>query len=142
MAGVGSVEVARDPEVRVPWAANKRLAQALDIWPPAGLVGHSDPGSQYTATRFKTLLARHGAVPSKSRRGNCYDNAHAHAESLWSRFKAELYGSNSPGLAEARLEISHHVACYNDERRHSAPGYQSPNHFETQFKPTSQLCPA
>ena len=64
-----------------------------------------------------------------SRRGNCYDNAHA--ESFWSRCKAE-----------AKLEISHHVAYYNAKRRHSVLGYHSPNHFETQFKTTSQLCPA
>jgi len=76
-----------------------------------------------------------------SRRGNCYDNAHA--ESFWSRFKAELVnGSRFPGLAEANFEISNHIAYYNAERRHSSLGYQSPNYFETQFKTTSQLCPA
>ena len=53
-----------------------------------------------------------------------------------------LDGGSFLGLAEARLEISHHVAYYNAERRHSALGYQSPNHFETQFKTTSQFCPA
>ena len=47
-----------------------------------------------------------------SRRGNGYDNAHA--ESFWSRFKAELLdGGHFPGLAEAKLEINHHVAYYN-----------------------------
>lgn len=62
--------------------------------------------------------------------GNCYDNAHA--ESYWSSFKAELLDSGSlPGLEEAKLEISHHVAYYNAERRHSALSYHSPNHFET-----------
>ena len=76
-----------------------------------------------------------------SRRGNCYDNAHA--ESFWRRFKAELLdGGSFPGLAEAKLEISHHIAYYNAERRHSALGYQSPNHFETHLQTTSQLCPA
>ena len=45
-------------------------------------------------------------------------------------------------LAEAKLEISHYIAYYNAERRHSALGYHPPNHFETQFKTTSQLCPA
>ena len=91
---------------------------------------HSDQGSQYTATRFKALVARHGAVQSMSRRDNCYDNAHA--ESFWRRFKAELLdGGYFPGLAEAKLEISHHIAYYNAECRHSALGYQSPNHFET-----------
>jgi putative transposase len=104
-------------------------------------VVHSDQGSQYTATRFKGILTRHGAVQSMSRRGNCYDNAPA--ESFWSRFKAELLdGGRFSGLAEAKLEISHHIAYYNAERRHSSLGYQSPNHFETYFQTTSQLCPA
>ena len=49
-----------------------------------------------------------------SQRGNCYDNAHA--ELFWSSFKAELLdGGRFPGLAEAKLEISHHIAYYNAE---------------------------
>ena len=107
--------------------------------PPAGLVVHSNQGSQYTATRFKDLVVKHGALQSMSRRGNCYDNAHA--ESFWSRFKAELLdGGYLPSRAEAKLEISHHIAYYNAERRHSALGYLAPNHFETQLNTTSQLC--
>jgi transposase InsO family protein len=43
--------------------------------PAAGLIVHADQGSQYTTTRFKQLLTRHGAVQSMSRRGNGYDNA-------------------------------------------------------------------
>jgi transposase InsO family protein len=121
---------------------SEALRRALAVRrPPAGLIVHSDQGSQYTATRFKDLLAQHGARQSMSRRGNCYDNAHA--ESFWSRFKAELLdGGSFPGLAEAKLEISHHIAYYNAERRHSALGYHSPNHFENQLQTTSQLCPA
>ena len=76
-----------------------------------------------------------------SRRGNCYDNAHA--ESFWSRLKTELLdGGSFSGLTEARLKISHYIAYYNAERRHSALGYQSPNHFETHFQNISLLCPA
>lgn len=121
---------------------SEALRRALAVRrPPAGLIVHSDQGSQYTATRFKDLLARHGAQQSMSRRGNCYDNAHA--ESFWSRFKAELLdGGRFPVLEEARLEISHHVAYYNAERRHSALGYLAPNHFETHLQTTSQRCPA
>jgi putative transposase len=108
---------------------------------PAGLVVPSDQGSQYTATRFKDLLARHSAMQSRSRRGNCYDNAHA--ESFWSRFKAELLdGGSFPGLTEAWLKISHHIAYYNAERQHSSLGYQAPNHFDTHTQITSHLCPA
>ena len=101
--------------------------------PAAGLVVHSDQGSQYATTRFRTVLAQDGARQSMSRRGNCYDNAHA--ESFWSRLKTELLdGDSFSGLTEARLKISHYIACYNAERRHSALGYQSPNHFETHFQ--------
>ena len=121
---------------------SEALRRALAVrQPAAGLIVHSDQGSQYTATRFKNLLAHHGALPSMSRRGNCYDNAHA--ESFWSRLKTELLdGGSFPSLEEARLEISHYIAYYNAERRHSALGYQTPNHFETQLQTKSQLCPA
>jgi putative transposase len=95
---------------------------------PAGLVVHSDQGSQYTATRFKDLVVKQGAQQSMSRRGNCYDNAHV--ELFRSRFKAELFdGDNFFGLTEG-LEISYHIAYYNAERRHSSLCYLAPNHFE------------
>jgi putative transposase len=72
-----------------------------------------------------------------SHRGNCYNNAHA--KSFWSRFKTELLdGGSLRNLAEARLEISHYLAYYNAERRHSALCYLAPNHFQT----TSQFCVA
>ncbi|WP_457072225.1 integrase core domain-containing protein [Hymenobacter sp. UYAg731] len=65
------------------------------------------------------------------------------AESFCSRFKVELLdGGRLSGLAEVKLEISHHIAYYNAERRHSALGYPAPNHFEIHLQTTSQLCPA
>lgn len=45
--------------------------------PGGELIVHSDGGSQYTAARFRDLLAEHGATQSVSRKGNCYDNAQA-----------------------------------------------------------------
>ena len=73
-----------------------------------------------------------------SRCGNCYYNAHA--ESFWSRFKAELHdGDRFPGLTEAKLEISHYIAYCSAEWVHSSLGYHSPNHFETQLQTTSIL---
>jgi len=121
---------------------SEALRRALAVrQPAAGLLIHSDQGSQYAATNFKALVARHEALQSMSRRGNCYDNAHA--ESFWSRLKTELLdGGSFRNLTEARLEISHYLAYYNAERRHSALGYLAPNHFETHFQTTSQLCAA
>ena len=116
---------------------SEALRRALAVQRPAGLLVHSDQGSQPTATRFGNLLAPHGAEPSMSRRGTCSDNAQA--ESCWSRLKTELLdGGSFPSLEEARLELSHYIAYYNDERRHSALGYHSPNHFETHLQTTSQ----
>lgn len=67
------------------------------------------------------------------RRGNCYDNAHA--ESFWSRLKAELFDSGSfRNLVEARMEISYYLAYYNAERRHSALGYLAPTISKPVFK--------
>ena len=121
---------------------SEALRRALAVRrPPAGLVVHADQGSPYTGTRFQDLAAKHGAQQSRSRRGNGYDNAHA--ESFWSRFKAELLdGGRFPGLIEAKLAISHHIAYYNAERRHSALGCHSPNHFEIHLHTTSPFCPA
>jgi putative transposase len=121
---------------------SEALRRALAVrQPSAGLVVHSDQGSQYSATTFKALVARHEVLQSRSRRGNCYDNAHA--ESFWSRLKTELLdGGSFRNLSEARLEISHYLAYYNAERRHSALGYLAPNHFESHFQPASQLCAA
>ena len=62
------------------------LRRALAVrQPTAGLVVHSDQGSQYSSTAFKALLSRYEALRSMSRRGNCYDNAlpgTTHAESF------------------------------------------------------------
>ncbi|WP_133257270.1 integrase core domain-containing protein [Hymenobacter edaphi] len=120
---------------------SEALRRALAVrHPVAGLIVHSDQGSQYTATRFRELPATHGAHQSMSRKGNCYDNAPA--ESCWSRLKTELLdGGSFPGLEEARLELSHYITYYNDERRHSALGYQAPNHFEIPLQTSSPKCP-
>ena len=124
---------------------SEALRRALTVRrPPAGLIVHSDQGSQYTATRFKYLLAQikalqNKALQSMSRRGNCYDGAHA--ESFWSQLKAELLDSGSfRNLSEARLEINCYLAYYNAERHHPALGYLAPNHFETHFQTMSRLC--
>ena len=101
--------------------------------PPAGLIVHSDQGSQYTVTRFKDLVAQHGA--QQSRRGNCYDNAHV--ESFWSLFQAELLDCGRfPGLEEAKLEISHHVAYY-DATRSSATTHSTISKFNLKLRPNS-----
>jgi putative transposase len=43
--------------------------------PSAGLLFHSDRGSQYTSDGYRSLLAKAGMTVSMSRTGNCYSNA-------------------------------------------------------------------
>lgn len=90
------------------------------------------------ATRFQNLVARHGALQRRSWCSSCYDNVHA--ESFWSQLKTELRdGDSFAGLTKAKLGIRHHLAYYNAEHRHYAPGHHMPNHFKIHLQPTSQL---
>jgi len=41
--------------------------------PGAGLMLHSDRGSQYASHEYQTLLKQHGIICSMSRKGNCWD---------------------------------------------------------------------
>jgi len=98
--------------------------------PPPGLVIHSDRGSQYASGTYRQLLEEIRAVPSMSRRANCYDNAMM--ESFWSTLKAECFASYLPAThREARRLIFEYIETYyNRVRLHSSLGYQSPVDFE------------
>jgi transposase InsO family protein len=53
----------------------------------AGVIFHSDRGSQYASNDFTHDRTSLGFVPSMSRKGNCWDNAVA--ESFFTTLKAE-----------------------------------------------------
>lgn len=100
--------------------------------PEAGLIVHSDRGSQYASREFRSLLASHQALGSMSAKGNCYDNAAM--ESFWATIKADL-GINKPYRTkeEARRAIFDYIETfYNRRRIHSALGDLSPLDYEQQ----------
>jgi len=101
--------------------------------PAAGLIVHSDRGSQFASATYRQMLARHALVPSMSRTGNCYDNAFV--ESFWSSLKYELvYHRRFASFAQARTAIFDYLeSFYNRTRIHSALGYRSPLQFEQLF---------
>jgi transposase InsO family protein len=101
--------------------------------PQAGLIHHSDRGSQYASRDYRRALADRGIDISMSRRGNCYDNACA--ESLWARLKVELvHRTRFRTRDEARLAIVSYIeGYYNRIRRHSSLGYISPDDFEAAY---------
>jgi putative transposase len=107
------------------------LQQALaDRRPAAGLLHHSDRGSQYASSAYRALLHSRHLRPSMSAAGNCYDNAAM--ESFWSTLKTEwLHQKNFQTHQEARTAVFDYIETfYNPKRLHSALGYQSPVDFE------------
>ncbi len=98
--------------------------------PGAGLVHHSDRGSQYTAVAYRAALAAAGAIASMSRSGDCLDNAMA--ESFFATLKAEVADTRAwPSRTAARTAIFEWLEVwYNRQRRHSALAYQPPVAFE------------
>ena len=101
--------------------------------PNEGFIVHSDGGSQYSSKAFRELLKVHQYQQSMTRKDNHYDNAHA--ESLFSRFKAELLdGDIFYGFDDAYARTFEYIeGYYNVIRRHSSIDYLSPIQFEQQF---------
>ena len=101
---------------------------------PKGCIIHSDRGGQYASKNFRAMLKLHACRQSMSRAGETYDNAFA--ESLFSRYKAELLeGGSFTDTEEARMETSQYIdGYYNPVRRHSSLGYKSPLAFETDYR--------
>ena len=111
--------------------AERALTMALTHRkPPAGLLHHSDRGSQYAARRYQRLLGEDGITPSMSRTGNCWDNACV--ESFFGTLKRELvYHRHYATREEATQDIFEYIEVfYNRRRRHSTLGYDSPAEFE------------
>ena len=101
--------------------------------PNAGLMHHSDRGSQYASGDYQEALDQFGVVCSMSRKGNCWDNAVA--ESFFATLKTEcVYTRRFATRAEARETIFEFIEVfYNRRRRHSTIGYVSPVDFEMRF---------
>jgi putative transposase len=124
----------------VGWAMGDRITSRLVVdalemavtrrCPGAGLVAHSDRGSQYASDHYQQRLARHGITCSMSRRGDCWDNAPM--ESFFASLKRELvHPEDYPTRAEARASVFEYIEVfYNRVRRHSALGYVAPAEYE------------
>jgi len=98
--------------------------------PPAGLIVHSDRGSQYASELHRALLTRHGLLVSMSRKGNCWDNAVM--ERFFLNLKMErVWQRDYANHAEAIRDVTDYiVSFYNSVRLHSTLGYLPPNAFE------------
>ena len=98
--------------------------------PEAGLIHHSDRGSQYASRDFRESLEAHGIKASMGRKGNCYDNAAK--ESFFYTLKTELiHHEHYRTREEARASVFDYIETfYNRQRLHSTLSYCSPVEFE------------
>ncbi|MFZ3117124.1 MAG: IS3 family transposase [Variovorax sp.] len=95
----------------------------------AGLIFHSDRGSQYASQDFRAVLGEYGITSSMSRKGNCWDNACS--ETLFGSLKVErLHGQHFKTPREAKDEAIDWLLWYNRARLHSTLAYVSPMQFE------------
>jgi putative transposase len=121
---------------------NQALSMALSQRQPvAGLIMHTDRGSQYGAESYRQLLTQHGIQPSMSRKGNCWDNAVA--ESFFHTLKTELiYLEDFDTREQAQTAVFEYIEVfYNRQRCHSANGYLAPLVYEQALKTNAILCP-
>ena len=105
----------------------------MEVWrrnPAAGLVHHSDRGTQYAALSFGKKLEEARIVPSMGKAGSALDNAIS--ESFVSTFKCELTHSRHFPTREAvrSANFEYLAAFYNRRRLHSSLGCISLESYE------------
>ena len=106
-----------------------KMAAAVRGGNVAGVVFHSDKGSEYTAGDFAEVCARLGITQSMGRVGSALDNAAA--ESFNSTLEWELLSRRSFATkGQARQEVATWIDRYNTARRHSTCEMRSPIQFE------------
>lgn len=124
----------------VGWSMGSRMkaqlvcdALKMAIWqrqPGAGVIHHSDRGSQYASKELRRLMKTNGIRGSMSRKGDCWDNAVV--ESFFGTLKQErVQWQNYQTRYEAQQDILNYISMfYNSYRLHSYLGYKSPNQYE------------
>jgi putative transposase len=87
-------------------------ALKMAIWqrrPKAGLIHHSDRGSQYASKAFRKLLRVNSFKGSMSRKGDCWDNAVV--ESFFGSLKQErVQWRNYQTRYETQQDILHYIS--------------------------------
>lgn len=126
----------------VGWAMDSRIknqltldALAMAYWrrkPQAGLIHHSDRGSQYACYDYQERLKQYGMISSMSKKGDCWDNAPT--ERFFRSLKSErLSDFRFVTRKAACVEVLDYITYYNADRLHSTLGYKTPFEYEKEL---------
>ena len=93
---------------------------------------HSDQGWQYQIKQYQHLLKEKGIMQSKSRKGNCLDNAII--ENFFGTLKSELfYLKKYKSVDQLKKEINEYINYYNNERIKSNLNKMSPIQYRAHY---------
>lgn len=110
----------------------KALSMALKETPQAaGLIHHSDRGSQFTDLEYRKLLTKHGIYISMG----LIAQENAYAERINGTIKNEYLNYKTiNSFAQLKREVKKAVEHYNEKRIHKyLPGKLAPREFERQL---------
>jgi putative transposase len=103
----------------------------------AGVVLHTDQGSEYTAKTFRAACERMGIKQSMGRVGSALDNAVIeswHSTLEWELRSRQRFATK----AAARTQVAAWIDEYNRDRKHSSVGMRSPINYEHTLRDTAQ----
>ena len=107
---------------------------AMEKYPDAKPIFHSDRGFQYTSKIFKAKLDKAGMIQSMSRVGRCIDNGPM--EGFWGTLKSEMfYGIKFNDEEQLRQRIIEYIDFYNNERFQANLKGMTPNQFGNHANP-------
>ena len=127
----------------VGWALDERMDRGLvlkaldmairDRAPAAGVIHHSDRGSQYVSIRYTERLAEAGIEPSVGSVGDSYDNALA--ETINGLYKAEVIHRRGPWRSFEAVEYAtlEWVDWFNNRRLLAPIGNIPPAEAEERY---------
>lgn len=117
-----------------PVVAALRLARGRRH-PEAGLLAHSDRGSQYAGQHYQRLLRRHGIACGMSGVARCRGNAPV--ESFFASLRRERDFPAGCTRDDAKAIAFEYVEPFDDPARlHSSSGHVSPAEYECRNNPT------
>ena len=109
---------------------SKALIKAYNLrQPAAGLVFHSDRGSQYTSKHYRKLLSGYHMRASMGDVGACWDNAVV--ERFFGSLKHDwLFKVAQPTREHMEADVARYMRYYNINRLHTANGDLAPATYE------------